>query len=350
MRRRSHKPPARPRGTLRVTFHVVTLALGVHLVVAQLAGLESTALQLAHARWWLPVLVVTLQALSVWANGEVVRNALRQMGAQASRRLVQRAVLVGMAVGRTLPAGNAAGVAVTVDALRRSGVDPVVAGTVLAGSGALSLVVFAGLVPVGVALNVSTGQLGSVALAVVVIALAILVAAAVTPWVFRHPRTLAERTRRLAAFAARGPLRRHLDPGSVHAVVLRSVAGVRRLAADRRTVLVCVGWALASLLLDIAVVVALATTIGRGTPLTPIVLAYVVAQLSSFVPVTPGGVGIVESVMIGALVAAGAPPAAASVTVLGWRLVSHWLPLAVGLTLLPALRPAMDPGGHAHRP
>ena len=41
--------------------------------------------------------------------------------------------------------------------------------------------------------------------------------------------------------------------------------------------------------------------------------------------------------MIGALVTAGAPAAAATATVLGWRLVSHWLPIVVGLALLPTV-------------
>ena len=42
--------------------------------------------------------------------------------------------------------------------------------------------------------------------------------------------------------------------------------------------------------------------------------------------------------MIGSLVAAGAPVAAATTTVLGWRLVSHWLPILIGLALLPTAR------------
>jgi uncharacterized protein (TIRG00374 family) len=62
------------------------------------------------------------------------------------------------------------------------------------------------------------------------------------------------------------------------------------------------------------------------------------------VPLTPGGVGFVEAAMTGTLVAAGSPAAAATATVLGWRLVSHWIPILVGLALLPTL-----PGGREVR-
>jgi uncharacterized protein (TIRG00374 family) len=54
-------------------------------------------------------------------------------------------------------------------------------------------------------------------------------------------------------------------------------------------------------------------------------------------PLTPGGVGVVEATMIGVLVATGSPGGAATAAVLGWRLVSHWLPILVGLAILPTL-------------
>lgn len=96
-------------------------------------------------------------------------------------------------------------------------------------------------------------------------------------------------------------------------------------------------WALANWLLDVAVVFVLALTIGLGTPLSAILLACVVAQVAAAIPLTPGGVGIVETAMIGTLVASGAPATAATVTVFGWRPVSHWLPIPFGLLLVPTL-------------
>jgi len=46
--------------------------------------------------------------------------------------------------------------------------------------------------------------------------------------------------------------------------------------------------------------------------------------------VTPGGLGVVEAGMTGALALAGVPAAAATVATLAYRLASYWLPLPAG--------------------
>ncbi len=57
-----------------------------------------------------------------------------------------------------------------------------------------------------------------------------------------------------------------------------------------------------------------------------------VPLLSSFVPV-PGGVGVVEAGLTGALVAAGVDPTTALAGVLVYRLLTHVAPIALGATL-----------------
>ena len=52
----------------------------------------------------------------------------------------------------------------------------------------------------------------------------------------------------------------------------------------------------------------------------------------------PGGVGVVEGVLVPSLVAAGVPAHLALVGVLGWRLVNYWLPIPVGALLWLTLR------------
>jgi uncharacterized protein (TIRG00374 family) len=136
---------------------------------------------------------------------------------------------------------------------------------------------------------------------------------------------------------ARGPLQRWLRPSAVAAAVRSGLGTLQALTRDRRALARAGGWALANWLLDAAVLLALAATFGRGVPLSAVLLAYVVGQLLAAVPITPGGVGVVEAAMTAALVAAGAPGAAATVTVLGWRLLGHWLPIVGGLALLPTV-------------
>lgn len=123
---------------------------------------------------------------------------------------------------------------------------------------------------------------------------------------------------RLARSVARGPLRRRLDPDAVAVTVAHAAGAVRALTVRPAVLRRAAAWAAGNWLLDVAA----------------LLLAYVVAQVVAAVPLTPGGVGVVEATMVSALVASGASAAAATATVLGWRLVSHWLPIPVGLTLL----------------
>lgn len=123
--------------------------------------------------------------------------------------------------------------------------------------------------------------------------------------------------------------------GAHVATILENLA---ELVEDRGALALGGGWAAANWLLDFAVVLVMAMTVGYGTPLPSLLLAYIVAQLTMALPITPGGIGTVEVAMTTALVATGAPAAAATSTVLGWRLVSQWLPILWGLPLLPVLR------------
>ena len=61
-----------------------------------------------------------------------------------------------------------------------------------------------------------------------------------------------------------------------------------------------------------------------------ILLAYAVAGIIGLVPITPGGLGIVEASLSGVLVLAGLTGVQAVLATLAYRLASYWLPLLSG--------------------
>ena len=61
-----------------------------------------------------------------------------------------------------------------------------------------------------------------------------------------------------------------------------------------------------------------------------ILLAYAVAGVIGLVPITPGGLGIVEASLSGLLYAAGLTGAEAVLATLAYRLASYWLPMMAG--------------------
>jgi len=61
-----------------------------------------------------------------------------------------------------------------------------------------------------------------------------------------------------------------------------------------------------------------------------VLLAYAVQGLLRLVPVTPGGLGIVEAGLSGMLILAGVPGGEAVLATLAYRIISYWLPIFVG--------------------
>jgi uncharacterized protein (TIRG00374 family) len=61
-----------------------------------------------------------------------------------------------------------------------------------------------------------------------------------------------------------------------------------------------------------------------------VLLAYCAAQLLAQIPITPGGLGVVEAGLTGSLALIGVSAGAAAVATLAYRLVSYWLALPAG--------------------
>jgi uncharacterized protein (TIRG00374 family) len=61
-----------------------------------------------------------------------------------------------------------------------------------------------------------------------------------------------------------------------------------------------------------------------------VLLAYAAANVIELVPVTPGGLGLVEASLTGLLVLAGVHAGDAALATLAYRLASYWLPLCAG--------------------
>ena len=70
--------------------------------------------------------------------------------------------------------------------------------------------------------------------------------------------------------------------------------------------------------------------VGAGVPWRALLLAYGAGQLAALLPVTPGGLGVVEGSLTVALVAFGGVEASSVAAVLVYRLINFWLVFPVG--------------------
>jgi len=77
--------------------------------------------------------------------------------------------------------------------------------------------------------------------------------------------------------------------------------------------------------------------------------AYGIANIAGVLPITPAGLGVVDSVAPLLLVSFGVTRSVATLGVLGWRLVNFWLPIPAGAAAYVSLKVPRGAGLKAMR-
>jgi hypothetical protein len=91
------------------------------------------------------------------------------------------------------------------------------------------------------------------------------------------------------------------------------------------TVFAVVNW-----LADMLCLAAAARAFALPVGLVTIATIYLGVQIVRQIPLTPGGIGLIETGLLAGLASAGAPTAAAAAVVLTYRVLSCWLILPLG--------------------
>ncbi len=303
---------------------LVALLVALIMLVPGLAGVRQRLAQ-ATPGWLAPA--AGLEVLSCLAYVVAFRAAFC---ARMTWSMSYRIGMSSLGAAALLPAGGLGGLALGAWALRRGGLplDRVARRTV-AFFVITSAINFAAVIVVGVALAVGiapgTGRLllsaGPAGLAVAAILLTLVVprlAARLVPrWSGEDRPKLVRKV--ASVFDATG------DGVGEAVVLLRS--GDARL----------IGGAIGYLAFDIAVLWTCFRAFGAAPPLAGLLLAYLLGQLGSLIPV-PGGIGGVDAGLIGALVLYSTPVAAATVGVIVYRALLLLIPGTLGGLAFAALR------------
>jgi len=121
-----------------------------------------------------------------------------------------------------------------------------------------------------------------------------------------------------------------LDGDRTAALIRRIADRMRTLVADRELLRRAVGWAAANWLLDAASLWVFIAAFGRLISPIDLLVAYGLANILAVIPITPGGLGVIEGVLIPTLSGFGLDKGVATVAVLSYRLVNFWFPIPVG--------------------
>jgi uncharacterized protein (TIRG00374 family) len=123
---------------------------------------------------------------------------------------------------------------------------------------------------------------------------------------------------------------RFLDADRTAALVERLADRFAALMKDRSLTRRAVGWAAANWLLDAASLWVFVAAFSHFISPVDLLVAYGLANILAAIPITPGGLGVVEFVLISMITGFGPTAGEALSGVLAYRAVNFWLPIPFG--------------------
>jgi uncharacterized protein (TIRG00374 family) len=102
------------------------------------------------------------------------------------------------------------------------------------------------------------------------------------------------------------------------------------IGSKRRVMVWAIVWASGNWLLDARSLAVFLGAFGHWANPDAILVAYALANVLASIPVTPGGLGVIEATLTSVLVGFGTPPGVATVGVIAYRLVNFSLPIPIG--------------------
>jgi uncharacterized protein (TIRG00374 family) len=263
------------------------------------------------------------QALSLLAYARLSQVSLDAPGVSYAQLL--RVDLATLAVSHVVPAGSAVGIGLGYRLLVRSGVpsERAVTGKALqtVGSAVVLNVMLGGALIAALATHGSNPLYAPVA----AVGLALIIAAGVGAFILARSET------RLTKLVVRmlGKLPK-IDPDSGRRLVSSLANTIRRLGGDRRFLIRVIGWATINWLLEAFALWSCVRAFGHTLGPIGLLVAYGLANVAAALPITPGGLGIVEGILVPTLVAFDTARGIALLGVLAFRLLSFWLPIPIG--------------------
>ena len=246
---------------------------------------------------------------------------------------VLRIDLATLAASHVTPAGSVVGVGLGYRLLTRSGVPPakaVSAKTVQAvGSTVVLNLLLAIALTTAVARYGTTG-LYSTAAALILAVLGTVAVVAVT--LIRQPQRCAKWASALAAALA------GVQRASGERLAASLTEALLPLTYDRRFLLTTTTWAALNWLLDAAALWCAVAAFGHPLGAVGLGVALGLANLFAAIPLTPGGLGIIEGVLLPVLISFHTPHADAVLGITTWRLLNFWAPIPIGFAALAITR------------
>ena len=322
--------PAPRRRLLRRAWPVIRVAVGFGLVALALWVLSSKGSELSGFAdvfktlnwWWVPP-AFAAEIASYFCFAAMQYELFKAGHLIPPWTPLVKLTFASQALTNSLPVGNAVATVYGFRWFRRFGADNTLAvwalaGTLIASMVSLSLVAVIGL-------GLATNEGASLDLVPVLIGIFLLALALGSLFVYERPLHFVVSGALRASVALTG--RPRGDRAEQIAAIMAWTTAVRLRWGQVGRI---VGWGTVNWLLDCACFAMMFLAIHAPIPWKGLLLAYGAGQLAATLPITPGGLGVVEGSITVALVAFGGAETSTVDAVLLYRLISFWFILVVG--------------------
>lgn len=315
--------------TVRVVLFLFVL---IQFGLPQIAGARRAVHELSRVNPILLVVGFGLEAAAIVAYSYLTRAALPRDFAPSGPLLV-RIQLATKAVTNVVPGGSAAGSALGYRLLTISGVRGADAGFALATAGLGSAVVLNLLLWIALLVSIPFAGFSPIYVTAALAGVFVLGAFAVVVVLLMKGEAQAVRSLRAVARKVR-----FLHEERLGRLVERLARRLRELIADKDLLRRIVAWAVANWILDAASLWVFVRAFGATARPDSLIVAFCVANVLAAIPITPGGLGVLDVTLASMLLGFGVPSASVGLGVPAYRIVQYWLPIPLGAVSYFSLR------------
>ncbi len=322
-----------PRKPVRSVFKLIAFAVVIYIFVLPLIpGFRKAAHELRQVSPLLLVLGLGLELAALYCYSLLTRATLGESGKLVSSWRLFRIQMSTKALGSVVPGGSAASSALGYRLMTVSGVPGPDAGFALGTAGLGSAVVLNLIFWMGLIISIPFNGVNKAYVTAAIAGVLIMGLAAAIVFGLMEGQVRAEKVLRWIA--------RHLrqDEDRTGDAVRHIGARIEELISDRVMLTRVVGWAAANWLLDAAALWVFLRAYGQSLSVDGLIVAFGLANIAAVVPITPGGLGIVEGVYVPTLVGFGLTRVTASLGVASYRLAQLFFPILLGGFLYLTLR------------
>ncbi|HEX3087540.1 MAG TPA: lysylphosphatidylglycerol synthase transmembrane domain-containing protein [Ilumatobacteraceae bacterium] len=327
--------PPRPRRfrPFRFTLKLLAFVAVIYFAISTIIpGIRTAASKLRTVNPALLVLGLGLEVAALFAYTLLTRAALGRESKNISRMRLFRIQLSTKALSSIVPGGSAAGSALAYRLMTLSGVNGPDAGFALATAGLGSAVVLNLIFWIALMISIPIRGVNPGYASAAIAGIVLMLIAGAIIFGLMEGQTRAER---IVRWGAR-KLRMNED---------RTAAGLRHigarledLASDRKLLARVLGWAAANWLLDAAALWVFLRAFGASTDFDALVVAFGLVNVLAVIPITPGGLGVIDTALPIALVGFGLPTSTAVLGSATYRLAQYFFPILLGGVLYASLR------------